>query len=172
MVLFCLFLLIFSLTVIFLLSPTVIRYARDKHGEISLHFVFFSLSFYGSSNGNKKKRTDKKGTKKRQTANAPRAVFRALMRAHPHIEICLYSLPLPTATSPDKAALLIGAYYALISAASLPFGRLTADPLLDAKTKPAAPLDCRIKIRTCDFLYTFLVFLVQYRKEKEAKTHG
>jgi hypothetical protein len=119
-----------------------------------------------------KKRTDKKGTKKRQTANAPRAVFRALMRAHPHIEICLYSLPLSTATSPDKAALLIGAYYALISAASLPFGRLTADPLLDAKTKPAAPLDCRIKIRTCDFLYTFLVFLVQYRKEKEAKTHG
>ncbi len=172
MVLFCLFLLSLSLTAIFLLSPIVIRYTKETQGELSLHFVFFSLSFCKSSNGDEKKPKRKKAKKKTAAAIVPLSIFRALMLAHPHAEICLYSLPLPPVAAPDRVALLMGSYHALISAFSLPIGRLTSAPLLHAKTNPCATIDCRIKFRTFAFLHTFLIFLAQYRKEKEAKTHG
>ena len=171
MVLFCLFSLFLSLMMIFLLSPVVIRYARDTEGVLSLHFVFFSLSFYKARKEGEGAKAEEKEVSEGKRPGVPRAVFHALRYARRRAEICLYSLPIPQIFTPDRAALLSGTYYALISAFSI-LGRITTDPLLDAKTQPNATIDCRIKIRTFALLYTFLIFLVQYRKEKEAMKHG
>ena len=169
MLFFCLFLLLSVLTV-FLCAPVVIRYTRDDCGVLSFHFVFFSVSLFKGSNEEKKKkhkRSDK------GSSGAPRAFLRALQSLRPKGRLCLYSLPIPKALAPDRAAFLTGIYLFSASALSAPFGYLTHDPLLNTKTHTAAPLDLRLQIRTFAFLYTFLVFLVHYKKEKEAKrTHG
>ena len=169
MLFFCLFLLLSVLTV-FLCAPVVIRYTRDDRDVLSFHFVFFSVSFFKGSDGEKKK---KRKRAKKDGAGAPRVFLRALQSLRPKGRLCLYSLPMPKALAPDRAAFLTGIYLFLASALSAPFGYMTTDPLLNTKTQTTAPLDLRLQIRTFAFLYTFLMFLVHYQQEKEAKrTHG
>ena len=174
MAFFCLIALFLSLFALFLFSPVVIRYAKDTEGALSFHFVFFSFSLSkkaaADEKGGKKKKARKKNGEK--SARAPRAFLRALEHTAERAQICIQSLPFPASLSPDRAALITGGYYFLISVLAIPFGQLTCDPLLNARTKPSARIDLRLKMRAYAFLHTFLVFLAQYRKEKEAMKYG
>lgn len=174
MAFFCLIVLFLSLLTLFLFSPVVIRYAKGTEGAISFHFVFFSFSLSKKAardeKGRKKKPTRKK--KEEKNASVPRAFLRALEHTAINGRICIQSLPFPASLSPDRAALITGGYYFLISVLAIPFGQLTCDPLLNARTNLSAKIDLRLQMRAYAFLHTFLVFLAQYRKEKEAMKHG
>ncbi len=153
-----------------LLSPVIIRYKKDGAAALEIHFVFLSVSL--SKKTGKKKATKKKHSTKGGERPSFRATLAVLHRAMSRCTVHLASAPLIQTSSPFGTAMLTGGYFFLISVFLSRFGQCTDDPLLRIKEKNTAPLDLRIKIRFCDFLYTFLVYLVQYKKEKETKSHG
>ncbi len=168
MLFLCLFLLL-CLCITILFSPVVFRYMKENETTISLHFVFFSLSF-------QKKKVDaensEKGKKKKKTNFSFRSVLSLLRRVLSHSTIHIESLPLPSAATPCEAALLTGGYFFLISLFASRFEKYTSDPLLRTKEKNQPMIDVRIRTSLGTVLYTFLVYMTKYRKEKEKKSYG
>lgn len=169
--LYLLLFLLLLLTALF--SPIVIRYEKGDARTLSLHFVFFSLALIGKNKSDEEqgkeaeKKAAKKGEKKGEKPSS-RAILRAIKYAAPRGTLCIYSLPFPACESPFWGAIGMGGYYILLGLLTAPFGRRTNDPLLTARDEGAAT-DLRLRLRLYAFLYTFLVYLVQYRKEKEAR---
>ena len=169
--LYLLLFLLLLLTVLF--SPIVIRYEKEDTRTLTLHFVFFSLALIGKnkSEAEKEDAAEEEQTaekKKKRGTPSSRAILRAIKYAAPRGTLCIYSLPFPALESPFWGAITAGGYYFLLGLLTAPFGRRTDDPLLKAKDQRAAT-DLRLRLRLYAFLYTFLVYLAQYRKEKEAK---
>ncbi len=151
-----------------LLSPVVIRYTKGESACLTVHFVFGSVRIFKKSEKNeaeKNSRTKKK-EKKRTRNSAP---MRALRHVIPRSVVHIGSLPFPTVLSPTLMGVGIGAYYSLLSIVLAKFKYCTSDPLLAIKKEDAPALDIRFRVRLYTFLHTFLIYLVHYRKEKEAK---
>ena len=168
--LFAYLFLLLGLCITILLSPVIIQYEKDKEAALRLHFVFFSLSF--SKSGEKTQDKVPHNSKKSKRRASMRALRSALRRALPHCTVHIRSLPLIEADSPFTTAMLTGTCFFLISLCLSCFGRCAQAPLLAESKKNSAPLNLQIKIRFRVFLHTFLVYLVQYKKEKEAKGYG
>ncbi len=169
-------LLLLCLCITILLSPVIIQYEKDEAAALRLHFVFFSLSFSRREETKKEKAEDGKRREKKSNGKGGRASARALLaalqRALPHSTLHIRTLPLIEGESPFRTAMLTGVYFFLISLFVSRFGGCTDRPLLKESKNRSAPLNLQIKIRFCVFLYTFLVCLAQYKKEKEAKSNG
>ena len=143
-------------------SPVIIRYTKGERACLSVHFIFFSASFF-------KKERKTEAEEKKKASGEKRAVLRALRYATPRTTVCLQALPFPTALPPQLLGLGLGAYYAVISVLLSNFKCYTSDPLLVTKKNDAPATDVRFRIRLYAFLHTFLIYLTQYKKEKEAR---
>ncbi len=159
-----LYLLILSMAALtLLLSPVAVRYAKDGGRLLSFHFVFFSFSLIWPQREEQKKKEKGRG------GTGGNALKRALRYAMPRTGIFIRALPIESALSPDRAAILSGLYSALAALISVPFAGLCSDPLPTVRDGDRATLDIRFKIRSYALLYTFLVFLAQYRKERSKR---
>lgn len=162
-------LLCIGLTLLF--SPVVIRYTKDKRSYLVVHFVFFSVTLSRKTAAEKEKERKKKkesGQKSGRSAKG-RAVLRALRYAVPRTTVCVQSLPLPTALPAFWVGIGTGVYYSVLAFFLSHFDRYTSEPLLSLKNEETAAIDLCFQMRFYTFLHTFLIYLVQYRKEKEAR---
>lgn len=165
----CLFLLCICPTL--LLSPVVIRYTKDTRTYLVVHFVFFSLTLVRKKteeSRNEEKKTEQDGSKQKKRARQ-RAIHRALRYAMPRATVSVQSLPTLSMSSPFLTGIGRGAYYFALSVPLSFFDRCTSDPLLRSKKTETATVDLRFRMRLYAFLHTFLIYLAQYRKEKEAR---
>ncbi len=162
---FCIFFMLISVLTVFLFSPVVIRYTKGNERHLAFHFVFFSFSLLWKTEEGKKKDRRKKRTDSQQ------ALKRALRYVAPRSTIYIHSLPLPEALTPDRAAVLSGLYWFLISILSIHFKESQRNPLPKTRDGDCAAFDIRLKTSSYTFLHTFLVFLAKYKKRK-GKQHG
>lgn len=151
-----------------LISPVVLRYTKGESACLTVHFVFVSVQIFKK---NKKSEAEKesRSQKKEKKRTRSRAPMRALQHVIPRSIVHVGSLPFPTELSPTHMGIGIGAYYSLLSILLAKFKYCTSDPLLATKKEDAPALDIRFQVRLYTFLHTFLIYLAQYRKEKEAK---
>ncbi len=156
-------LLCFFLTL--LLSPVVIRYTKDTRAYFVVHFVFFSLTLYHKGVPKKNGTQNSKATKNRTLD----AIRRTLRYALPRTTVCVQSLPIPDELAHFLSGPGLGLYYFLLSFPLSLFRRCTSDPLLCVRDEEIKTVDLRFRMRLYTFLHTFLIYLAQYRKKKEAR---
>ena len=151
-------------------SPIVIRYENAERASFSLHFVFFSLHLSKKERKADKseENTESKETAKRKKGMHKAAVLSALRYALPRTTVCVQSLPTFSLSSPFYTGIGLGVYYFLLSILLAPFGERSDKAFLCLKNQTATA-DIQFKLRFYTFLHTFLVYLVKYKKEKEAK---
>lgn len=153
------------LLLLLLLSPIVVRFSKGERTSLSLHFVFFSVMLF---------RSDKKEKKTKKSNGSKRAFFRALRRAlryaMPRAALCIARLPYPEIEDPFYRAIGHGGYCFLLSVLCAPFGRQTDKAHLDAGCAEKRTVDIQLRMRFYVFLHTFLIYMTQYRKEKEAES--
>ena len=152
------------LLLLLLLSPIVVRFSKGERTSLSLHFVFFSVTLF---------RSDKK-SKKKEGGGSKRASFHALRRAlgyaMPRAALCIARLPYPEIEDPFYRAIGHGGYCFLLSVLRAPFGRQTDKLPLDERDNEKRSVDIQLRMRFYAFLHTFLIYMAQYRKEKEAES--
>ena len=151
------------------ISPVVIRYTKGTRGILEVHFVFFSLSFFKNDKKNSAERGENENGTSKSERTSSHAPWHALRYAIPRATVCVQSLPFPTGTSPFFMGVGMGAYYFVLSLFLSRFSQCTSDPMLITKKEDAPSLDIRFRVRLYTFLHTFLIYLAQYRKEKEAR---
>lgn len=166
----CLLFVLLGVFITLFISPVIIRYTKGESAALVVHFVFFSITLFKKEGKNEAedKKTPKAGSKKKALGGS-RAPIHALRYAIPRATVCAWSLPLPIEASPCFFGIGIGIYYSVISVLLSKFGSCTSDPMLITKKDDAPALDVRFRLRLYTFLHTFLIYLAQYRKEKEAK---
>ena len=154
-----------GLLLLLLLSPIVVRFSKGERTSLSLHFVFFSVMLF---------RSDKKEKKTKKSNGSKRAFFRALRRAlryaMPRAALCIARLPYPEIEDPFYRAIGHGGYCFLLSVLCAPFGRQTDKAPLDERGAEKRTVDIQLRMRFYVFLHTFLIYMTQYRKEKEAES--
>ena len=153
------------LLLLLLLSPIVVRFSKGERTSLSLHFVFFSVMLF---------RLDKKEKKTKKSNGSKKAFFRALRRAlryaMPRAALCIARLPYPEIEDPFYRAIGHGGYCFLLSVLCAPFGRQTDKAHLDEGCAEKRTVDIQLRMRFYVFLHTFLIYMAQYRKEKEAES--
>ena len=153
------------LLLLLLLSPIVVRFSKGERTSLSLHFVFFSVMLF---------RSDKKEKKTKKSNGSKRAFFRALRRAlryaMPRAALCIARLPYPEIEDPFYRAIGHGGYCFLLSVLCAPFGRQTDKLPLKERGDEKRAVDIQLRMRFYVFLHTFLIYMTQYRKEKEAES--
>lgn len=166
--LFASLLLLLCLCITALLSPVVFHYEKNEKAALSLHFVFFCVFLYKKEESSK----GEKNEKRKKGRSGSGSAFSVLKRLLPHSTVHIRSLPLITLSDPMKNAILTGGYYFLLSLALSRFGGISSLPLLKEKTEPISAVDIQIRLRLYTVLYTFLVYMTKYRKEKEKMNDG
>ena len=153
------------LLLLLLLSPIVVRFSKGERTSLSLHFVFFSVTLF---------RSDKKSKKPKESGGSKRASFHALRRAlsyaMPRAALCVAKLPFPEIDDPFYSAIGHGGYCFLLSVLRAPFGQQTEKAPLEARGDEKPTVDIQLRMRFYAFLHTFLIYMAQYRKEKEAES--
>ena len=152
-----------------LYSPVVIRYTKDTRAALVVHFVFFSVTLMKKA-AKKAEKKPQSGEKKSKKENKKDALLHALRYAFPRATVSVQSLPMPAVEDPFFFGIALGGYYTLVSLILSLFGRRTSDPLLSVKKEEITALDVRFEMRFYAFLHTFLVYLTQYKKEKNTRS--
>ena len=159
------FFLLPCLLALLLLSPIVVRFSKGERTSLSLHFVFFSVMLFRSG----RKKNSEKAQGGSQKASL-RALRRALGYAMPRAALCVAKLPFPEIDDPFYNAIGRGGYCFLLSVLRAPFGQQTEKTLLEARGDEKPTVDIQLRMRFYAFLHTFLIYMAQYRKEKEAES--
>ena len=158
------FFLLLCILTLLLLSHVVLRFSKGEQASLSIHFVFLSIKL---RRGDTAERRSKK--KRNSQAKARGAFFRALRYALPRTTVYIARLPLPTAEDPFLPAIAAGGYHFLLSILLAPFKKRASQPLLESREDGEATLDLQFRMPFYAFLHTFLIYMAQYRKEKEAE---